>query len=585
MTKLKFILNENNKFILDERFILTEAEILTEASITDLAKNWTNEFKATLENSSATLDKFLEFAAVSDKKATSKATMDKLLTGVKSAGEELENSLEMPLKSILADLSAIKSEVSNYVKALNDALSSLDDDTQKLLPRRLGTLEALTEGELVWGPNDQKTVQEVITWVNDHVIPQLDLVDITAEEKNVKRFKDICTECKELIRDLTKHLPATFDTVKADDLKDYITLLKRHIDSKAVVLPAPTTINKGIVRANLVKIYLPKVEELKDAYYLIKNSPVLVGVEKSSQKADWETLYTKCKTTQDFKNFWDGDAAATDPVLKAGYWKGEWGTKFDFISTIKNPLSQEIKAFGWNSIDNPFIKYLKNDRVMGLTKNTYNAIHNAFIAKIIDKEDLMSGGKLGKLNLLFNPNFQKIGETAEEYLDSQNWIVENATTKWGGKLQTVFKNIMAARGNLENLLDEKTAEDIAQGFMLRPISEVKAVLKSAGKTTTKINSGESAAIPATEEEVAALIKKFADPAAAKKVLAYLATTHRKTLDKLGLTPTLLTKLKTNKGTTITTYQEDEAYDREFKNKLSSKQLINLLTTLAKQAKL
>lgn len=57
---------------------------------------------------------------------------------------------------------------------------------------------------------------------------------------------------------------------------------------------------------------------------------------------------------------------------------------------------------------------------MSLTKNTYNAIHNAFIAKIIDKEDLISGGKPGKLNLLFNPNFQKIGETAEEYLDSQN---------------------------------------------------------------------------------------------------------------------------------------------------------------------
>lgn len=144
---------------------------------------------------------------------------------------------------------------------------------------------------------------------------------------------------------------------------------------------------------------------------------------------------------------------------------------------------------------------------------------------------------------------------------------------------------MAARGNLENLLDEKTAEGIAQGFMLRPISEVKAALRSAGKTTTKIDGGESAAIPATEEEIAALIKKFADPTAAKKVLAYLATVHRKTLDKLGLAPALLTKLKTNKGATITTYQEDEAYDQEFKNKLSSKQLINLFTALAKQAKL
>jgi hypothetical protein len=144
---------------------------------------------------------------------------------------------------------------------------------------------------------------------------------------------------------------------------------------------------------------------------------------------------------------------------------------------------------------------------------------------------------------------------------------------------------MAAHGNLENLLDEKTAEGIAQGFMLRPISEVKAILKSAGKTTTKIDKGEPTAIPATEEEIAALIKKFDDPTAAKKVLAYLTTAHRKTLDKLGLTPTLLTKLKTNKGATVTTYQEDEAYDREFKNKLSSKQLINLLTTLARQANL
>jgi hypothetical protein len=75
--------------------------------------------------------------------------MDKLLTGVRLASEELENSLEMPLKSILADLNAIKSEVSNYVTALNNTLSSLDDDTQKLLPSRIAALETLTKSELI----------------------------------------------------------------------------------------------------------------------------------------------------------------------------------------------------------------------------------------------------------------------------------------------------------------------------------------------------------------------------------------------------------------------------------------------------
>jgi hypothetical protein len=34
---MKFILNENNKFRLDERFVLTEADTLTEASATSVA--------------------------------------------------------------------------------------------------------------------------------------------------------------------------------------------------------------------------------------------------------------------------------------------------------------------------------------------------------------------------------------------------------------------------------------------------------------------------------------------------------------------------------------------------------------------
>jgi hypothetical protein len=38
MTKMKFILNEHKKFILEEKFILKEEDILTEASAAEVAK-------------------------------------------------------------------------------------------------------------------------------------------------------------------------------------------------------------------------------------------------------------------------------------------------------------------------------------------------------------------------------------------------------------------------------------------------------------------------------------------------------------------------------------------------------------------
>jgi hypothetical protein len=37
MTKMKFILNEHKKFILEEKYILKEADQLTEASVADVA--------------------------------------------------------------------------------------------------------------------------------------------------------------------------------------------------------------------------------------------------------------------------------------------------------------------------------------------------------------------------------------------------------------------------------------------------------------------------------------------------------------------------------------------------------------------
>ena len=59
---MKFILQENTSFILEERCKLAEADSLTEASISEVAQKWTAQLTDTFSNTAEVLKKYHEFS-------------------------------------------------------------------------------------------------------------------------------------------------------------------------------------------------------------------------------------------------------------------------------------------------------------------------------------------------------------------------------------------------------------------------------------------------------------------------------------------------------------------------------------------
>lgn len=214
----------------------------------------------------------------------------------------------------------------------------------------------------------------------------------------------------------------------------------------------------------------------------------------------WEQLYKNASTKEDLDKFWKF------------YYEKEWGANTDKIKKLGEAFKDELINLGFDNILNPFITYLKennSNKLDWFTRESYTALHNAVVNKLVTLDDIKGIGKFKKENLIFNkPLFSLSEAEVTEYLSAQKILLNSgaafigeAAKTWSGDPALILKNIMLENGTLEvttkklNLeLDStqlKTGMPIALSN-LKPILQIKQILKllfgSAAERTLVTNS-------------------------------------------------------------------------------------------------
>lgn len=615
---MKFNLNETKKFMLREYFILNETNTLTEASAAEVALKWTTNFKNTLENTKNVLNKYITFAGISKNSATTKNSFNKIKNSIDKAWSDLELLLSMPEKDRDDGLIELKTDLEQYIKALELIKSEIKDEKSEYkileLTARLKKLSTLNSKDS-WDKKDFAALIDHNEWINNTIIPLLNTADIDKSEEEVKNFKEVCETCLKLIKIIEDRLPEDFNSFDDETLKDYISIMKT--SSENTTIKSADKINKGLIIANLDK-YSKQVNILAQNYRKISHSKLLIAnsVNISKQKEDkiakereewetevtsrgarWEEIYNACRASKNGKEatdkFWNGGLPSNHtaenpynfPVVSEeeskGYFIKEWGAQADFIKSL-TPFVSEVLSLGWTLFDNPFISYLKQTSKAPLTKEAYIYIHNAFIDKYISKKDLWGQGKLKKANLIFQPGFQKIKLDGLEYLqqqkiviNNQNKISENSTLE---QLPIILFNIFDIKGNKRQPLAKVQDSTITE---LRPVSEIENIVETFVEDDTA-----EAKVKASDNDVTDIINEFTNVDKAKDALYYLTLEYRNSEVFKKLESSLQQTLKQNIESIKLSFDDYAELDKTFNNKLkfTNDQISSLFTNLAKQAK-
>lgn len=595
---MKFILNEHKKFILEEKYILKEADQLTEASAADVAVLWTNNFKNTLEKTKTVLEKFITYAGISKNKATTKDTFNKVKGDINKAWEEMEISLSMPEKDKANAMMSIKAELEQYINALKVVKQEIKDEKSEYkileLDARITKLTALNSKD-TWDKKDLNTLIDHHSWIKSTILPLFDTADIDTSEDNVEKLKVTCSNCLKLIDEISADLPETFTNFDKDSLTTYISAMqysekvKEWTDKWYAV-----TDNKlhGLVKANLDTL-LTQVEQIELSYKKINSSNVLQSVkatkktqadkdeaekiQKNSQKADWETEYHNCKSEEDVKKFWER------------YYSVEWEENAEIVKTLQSALIVEFENFGWSTISNPFLFFLKNHledclKQSDNIKGKYFELHNAVSNGTLQAKDLRETGKFKSHNLIFNPNLYKLSATdMSQYLKFQAQLTQE-NYRLVGPIKAVYdknpeivlSNIMLEGGDVNNM-----------NMAITPKGKLKSITLIRNILNTVLNIDKSDVKEVVSEDfIDSILKEVTSAEKAKKLLAFLFIGLRRDytslLDKInqdlnyklsGLTPPSYSDIK------------DEYERYKFSAKFTSEQLKKLVLGLAETAKI
>lgn len=623
---MKFILNEYNKFILEERFILKEEEILTEASVADVALKWTNTFKNTLVNTKAVLTKYNDFANISNFSKEVKAKFTKLQSEITTASGEIGISLLMPETELASNLLAVKAELESYIKALQLVIPEITDkkskDTITLLKSKIDDLKKINAEE-TWKKPEIKELKEIMDWVEAKIYPLFDISSIEDTELKVEDFKKLCVDCLALIKNIEENLPEDFDNIDADDLKNYILIMKEA--SENTKLTDASKVNKGLVIANL-DTYLKNITILKQNYEKIKASKMLeITQTKAKNKAevaaaeaerlakekeekvnptvDWAELYTQCGKSPNrqkaIEAFWFGGLPlateanpnklpiAANEKIKKGYYVGEWGNQASLIKSFGSHFTDSLVEQGWTPILNPFInllKYLFKLKDITITDASFAHIVEAVDNKLLSTKDLIGQGVLGRFNLIFNPELYRDSTNIIAYLSGQRKVLNNRDDKKiipeGTDIRAVFINVAANEGNKSDIYNDsilKVVENHKFSYELTPLTTFRELIKTK---LTPEDEEEITVTKATTAQVTDVIKSIDSSETAKKFLTYLVNTYR------VINPTLLNnlnkkfnnKLLVNRDATTTTFKDDNSFDK-LMNRATTKYSAEQLETL------
>lgn len=402
---MKFVLNENPKFLLNERFILQEA------SAAEVAKTWTDQLQASLENAREVLTAYLTHVTDSGKKSTATAEAEKavrsrkpLADDIKAAAEELENSLSLSADKLAAEgYKAVKAEVNTYSSRLRIAFQETDgkraipltkSQERLLLPQVTAQMKVLaTLGtKPTWTAEDITDLKEIIEWGTKNVLPLFDVTEqegtLSANNTKLETFQKTCQECIELIKDLIVDLPDDFSEFSNEDLRAYRDLVQQALTNPKLKNAEAVKKNTKYKQEILDKLdnYQNQVDALKNNYLKISKSAILTA----DLNQDWGTKYKS--------------SSNKESVIEEFIYT-KWKNDYEEVLKIKDSFLRECESYGFKSEgpgSNPFISYISNVYLKyQVSPAAYTTIHNLTASGYITGTDLAGTGKMERGNLLF----------------------------------------------------------------------------------------------------------------------------------------------------------------------------------------
>lgn len=334
-----------------------------------------------------------------------------------------------------------------------------------------------------------------------------------------------------------------------------------------------------------------------------------VIVTTDSRVADWEDIYKQCTECANRKEaydaFWtgglpkEGEAnpkelpiAPTDKIA-AGYFKGEWGNHAERIMSLGTSFIKCLKEVGWSETLNPFVallKYLCKFDTVFINDASFTTLQSLYKVKIYE-DDLRGKGKLGNLDLVRNPMLYKhSSDDIATYLTWQHTLLSSGKLPEDTHEKVIYANIAAAAGNVKNLEDATAYKTVSAAkfvYDVRKLSQYKEIIKAG----FDIDGDKHKVTQATDKDVEEIISKVKSPTQAKKLLTYLVNLYR--VIGLGMLKKLFQepfgeKIKTNRNTTSTSFEEDTDFDLLLNTavkKYSLSQLKTFCTKLLEIAKL
>ena len=204
---------------------------------------------------------------------------------------------------------------------------------------------------------------------------------------------------------------------------------------------------------------------------------------------DWEARFKNAKSLYDLK----GKNGVYMQFCRAMFGnKNELSPELEkTLDEISVALESELLAKGFTFMQNPFIQYIYNFIVKHpevITKEKYNLIHNAYIDKLINDDDLKGRGFFKKDDLIYTPDLFKLDtksmrallELQDDIKDMSGETVRNLHTKEkynnfekdGDKRQfaiDLFRSGLSPK-------EFNTASHSDKTSPLRPLKDIKQIL-------------------------------------------------------------------------------------------------------------
>ena len=677
----KFLLNENQEFILEERFILDE-DVLLEAQATlkqlviDLNKLDTMLPSLLEVLPVGTELKILDGTIIEDEKLaieekikTACTELQDLLSGKKNfkelinkirtkAGQpegetfsEEEVKVLQPLcysiasdgisvKDRLKGIKSHKGELAEQVATLQERAPRLKTNIEELYklfetdtpeeppeedpeepikysldPEKLELkIGETSKIKLMAAPKPESPVKATFASTNDKVVTVTETGDVTAVAAGDAQIKvtvaDQTLECAVVVTAKEEEKPKI--KYSLNETKVNLTV-GQTFDLKVLAEPKP----EGTIKAAF-KSATPTVAAVSAVGTITGmaegTSTITVEIEgqtltcevtvATADASGWEELYDKCTKSinrpEAYEAFWKGGLPkegeanpknlpiASEDKFAKGYFKGEWGANAERIMSLGTNFINCLHDIGWTEKQNPFLALLKHlctfDTIL-INDSAFTQLRSLYETKI-SSEDLRGKGLFGEVNLVRNPLFYKSsGGNIASYLNWQSELQKSGKLPKDSHEEVVYANIAVAAGNTEHLQNTAIYQTISEAkfvYEVRPLAQYKKLIKEK----FGINGDKRKTVPATDKDVEAIIAKAKSPEEAKKLLTYLVNLYRvlelSTLKNLLKADTIGNKLKANRNTVSTKYEEDLTFDllvNTAAKKYSFDQLKDLCTKL------